>query len=135
MTYSASHRVSICTSCRHKGRSCKPGYALIKQLHAAVEAAGGAVGDDFEIAGTACMTGCDRPCVVAYHVSRSAAYMFGDVDPDDDIDDLIDFAREYAVLHDGWCGAPYCPGAAHKTTLTRVPAAIIAVQESAESVS
>ncbi|MEM9970165.1 MAG: DUF1636 domain-containing protein, partial [Pseudomonadota bacterium] len=56
---------------------------------------------EFEISGVVCMAACDRPCTVAYHGSRKATYLFGDVEPDADIDDLVTFARQYAYLHDG----------------------------------
>ncbi len=135
MTHTASHRITICTSCRHKERTCQPGYELIEKLRAAIDAAGDVIGEDFEIAGTACMAGCDRPCTVAYHGSRKASYLFGDIDPDDDIDDLVAFARQYAVLHDGWCSSVDRPGKLRRTTLARIPATIIAIENSKEPVS
>ncbi|MEL7219203.1 MAG: DUF1636 domain-containing protein [Pseudomonadota bacterium] len=123
-----SHRITVCTSCRHKHTDCKPGYALIERLRAAIEAAGDAVSEDFEISGVACMAGCSRPCAVAYHGTRKATYLFGDIDPDEDIEDLIAFARQYSVLHDGWCSSVDRPGKLRKTTLARVPAAVIALE-------
>ncbi|MEM1377171.1 MAG: DUF1636 domain-containing protein [Pseudomonadota bacterium] len=129
-----THRISVCTSCRHKNTECKPGYALIERLREAIEAAGDAVTEDFEISGVACMAGCSRPCTVAYHGTRKATYLFGDIDADEDIEDLLEFARQYAVLHDGWCSSLDRPGKLRKTTLARVPAAIIALESSDEAV-
>ncbi len=135
MNRTTTHRITVCTSCRHKGTTCQPGYALIKQLRAAMDAAGDAIGETFEISGTACMAGCDRPCTVAYHASRKASYLFGDIEPDEDIDALVDFARQYAVLHDGWCSSVDRPGKLRKTTLARIPATVIALEETSEPVS
>lgn len=126
-----NHRITVCTSCRHKGKTCRPGFELIEKLRLAISAAGGAVRDDFEISGVACMAGCDRPCTVAYHASRKATYLFGDVDPDVDIDDLVTFAQTYASLQDGWCASMDRPGKLRTTTLARVPAAMIAMETSA----
>ncbi|MEO0544954.1 MAG: DUF1636 domain-containing protein [Pseudomonadota bacterium] len=129
-----SHRITVCTSCRHNGSECRPGYALIERLRSAIEAAGDAVSEDFEISGVACMAGCSRPCTVAYHGTRKATYLFGDIDPNEDIDDLVSFARQYAVLHDGWCSSVDRPGKLRKSTLARVPAALIAIEQSDEVV-
>ncbi|MEL7133850.1 MAG: DUF1636 domain-containing protein, partial [Pseudomonadota bacterium] len=83
----------------------------------------------FEISGVACMAGCDHPCTVAYHGTKKATYLFGDIDPLTDIEDLIAFARQYAYLHDGWSSSVDRPGKLRKTTLARVPAAILAIEE------
>ncbi|MEP1520665.1 DUF1636 domain-containing protein [Ascidiaceihabitans sp.] len=126
-----THKITICTSCRHKGTECRPGYELIEKLRTAIQNAGDAIADDFEISGVACMAGCDRPCTVAYHGSRKATYLFGDIDPAVDVDDLVSFATQYAHLHDGWCSSLDRPGKLRTSTLARVPAAIIAVEANA----
>ncbi|GIT91234.1 hypothetical protein JANAI62_16890 [Jannaschia pagri] len=125
-----THRITICTSCRHKGNTCRPGYELISRLRAAIADAGDAIAEDFEVSGVACMAGCDRPCTVAYHGSRKATYLFGDIDPEVDIADLVAFARQYAVLGDGWCSSVDRPGKLRTATLARVPAAIMAIEDS-----
>lgn len=131
MNRTTQHRITVCTSCRHKGTDCRPGYELIEKLRKAIAAAGESVSEEFEISGVACMAGCDRPCTVAYHGTRKATYLFGDMTPEDDIDDLVAFAQQYAFLHDGWCSSLDRPGKLRKSTLARVPAAIIAIEDSA----
>ncbi|MEL6645644.1 MAG: hypothetical protein AAFQ79_17060 [Pseudomonadota bacterium] len=42
MNRTASHRITICTSRKHKGSGCQPGYELIAHLRKAIEAAGDA---------------------------------------------------------------------------------------------
>ncbi|WP_300013681.1 DUF1636 domain-containing protein [uncultured Roseobacter sp.] len=125
----------MCTSCRHKGTNCLPGYELIARLRAAISAAGDAIPETFEISGVACMAGCDRPCTVAFHSTRKATYLFGDMTPEDDITDLVAFAQQYAHLHDGWCSSLERPGKLRTSTLARVPAAIIALEDTVERVS
>lgn len=133
------HRITICTSCRHRdshgGTDCRPGFALIDKLRRAIAAAGDTVPEDFAIQGVACMAGCDRPCTVAYHGTRKATYLFGDIDPEVDIDDLVTFAHQYSYLHDGWCSSVDRPGKLRKSTLARVPAAIIALETREELAS
>ena len=104
---------------------CRPGFKLIAKLGDALRMAGPLVGDDFEVSGIACMAGCSRPCTVAYRASEKATYLFGDVDPDTDIDDLVAFARHYREMEDGWCSSAQRPGKLRQTTLARIPAALI----------
>ena len=124
------HRITICTTCRHKGTQCRPGYELIARLRCAIADAGDAVTDSFEVSGVACMAGCDRPCTVAYHGTRKATCLFGDIDLDTDIENLVAFARQYADLSDGWCSSVDRPVKLRRTTLARVPAAIVAIEKS-----
>ncbi|MEJ6392686.1 DUF1636 domain-containing protein [Gymnodinialimonas sp. 2305UL16-5] len=126
---STHHRITVCTSCKHKGTDCRPGYELIQRLRLAIDMAGDTINDTFEISGIACMAGCDRPCTIAYHGTRKATYLFGDIDPDEDIADLVTFARQYADLDDGWCSSVDRPGKLRKTTLARVPAAITVMED------
>ena len=125
------HTITVCTSCRHKGTDCRPGYELIEKLRKAIIAAGDTIAEDFAISGVACMAGCDRPCTVAYHGTQKATYLFGDITPEDDIDDLLEFAKQYALLNDGWCSSVDRPGKLRKSTLARIPAAMIALEDNA----
>ena len=120
-----THRLTVCTTCRYQGTWCRPGHDLIARLREAIDAAGDLLGADFEVAGTACMAGCERPCTVAYQASRKATYLFGDIDPDQDVEDLVAFAKQYAALEDGWSAASERPPGLSAKTLARVPAAIM----------
>ncbi|MFK7939407.1 MAG: DUF1636 family protein [Roseovarius sp.] len=130
-----THRITVCTSCRHTGTDDRPGYELIARLRAALAASGDDVCDGFDVSGVACMAGCDRPCTVAYHAPNKATYLFGDISPDTDIDDLVSFARYYAILDDGWCSSLHRPGKLRHTTLARVPAVISALDNSDQRAS
>lgn len=123
------HRITVCTSCSHKGSACRPGLELIARLRTALSDAGGIVGRDFEVSGVGCMAGCDRPCTVAYQATAKATYLFGDIAPDEDVDDLIAFARQYRDLEDGWCSSTTRPGKLRRATIARVPAALIVAEK------
>ena len=120
-----THKIFVCTSCRHRGETCRPGYELIRKLQHALKLALPVVGDDFEISGVACMAGCSRPCTVAFKANDKATYLFGDIDPGTDIDDLVAFAEQYRSLEDGWCQSGMRPGKLRHTALARIPAAMI----------
>lgn len=129
------HKIFVCTSCRHRGTECRPGFELIKTLQEALKAALPVSADDFEVSGIACMAGCSRPCTVAYRASEKATYLFGDIDPDTDIDDLVAFAQQYRSLEDGWCNSGDRPGKLRHTTLARIPAALIVTEAAKAAVS
>jgi predicted metal-binding protein len=120
---SAPHQILVCQTCRHKDRACLPGLELMDKLRAALATA--ALDADFEVSGTACMAGCDHPCTVAWRATAKATYLFGDIDPDQDIDDLVAFAHLYQRLEDGWCRAEDRPGKLAEHVLARIPAALI----------
>lgn len=121
-SYGAPHQVLVCTSCRPKGDPCGPGLALISRLRTAFLAAG--LAETYEVSGTACMASCDRPCTVAWQGRSKATWLFGDIDPDQDIDDLVSFTKLYQGLEDGFCRAAERPGKMARVALARIPAAL-----------
>ena len=119
-----NHRITVCTSCKFKGTNRRPGFELIEKLRVAVEAKVAGIPNDFQISGVACMAGCERPCAVAYQGTDKATYLFGDIDPETDVEALVAFAQQYAELLDGWCSSLDRPFKLRQSTLARVPAAI-----------
>ena len=130
---SAPHQILVCKACKHKGAACKPGFQLLTKLRAAISAAG--LGETFEVSGTACLAGCvpdhGEPCVVGYRATEKATWLFGDIDPDQPLDDLVAFAHTYAALDDGWLNGKDLPPGLCDTTLARIPAAMIVTREGA----
>lgn len=130
---SAPHQILVCKACKHKGQACKPGFQLLKELRAAIAMAD--LGETFEVSGTACLAGCvpdhGEPCVVGYRATGKATWLFGDIDPDQPLDELVEFARTYAALEDGWLNGRDLPQRLCDTTLARIPAAIIVTREGA----
>lgn len=122
------HQILICQDCRRKDKPCWPGLVLLENLRAAV-AKIKPLAQDFEISGTACMAGCDRPCTVAWRATSKATWLFGDIEPETDIDALVEFAHLYQRLEDGWCRASDRPGKLANSALARIPAAMIVTQE------
>jgi predicted metal-binding protein len=127
----APHKVLVCTDCRHKGGVCKPKYALLTRLRAALSAATPA--DDFEISGTSRLADCapdhGGPCIAGWWATRTATWFFGDIDPDQPLDDLIAVARTAADRTAGrMTGQDLGPGRSDPT-LARLPAAMIVTRE------
>ncbi|MFN4192509.1 MAG: DUF1636 family protein [Tabrizicola sp.] len=130
---SAPHQILVCKACKHQGQACKPGFDLLKKLRAAIQTAG--LGEAFEVSGTACLAGCvpahGQPCVVGWRATAKATWLFGDIDPTQSLDELVEFARLYAALEDGWMGGKDLPQRLCDSTLARIPAAIIVTREGA----
>ena len=128
---SAPHQILVCKACKHHGKTCVPGFQLIKRLREAIATAG--LADDFEVSGTACLAGCvpdhGGPCVVGWRATAKATWLFGDIDPSQPIDDLVAFSKLYASAVDGWLFAKDIPPRLSDTTLARIPAAMIVTRE------
>ena len=124
----STHKISVCISCRATGAPdddvSRPGRRLLDGLRSALT---WVEGQDFEVAAINCMAGCERPCTVAYTAQNKATYLFGDIDTDRDVDDLVAFAQQYAQLADGWCSSTTRPAGLANKTLARVPAAVLDV--------
>ena len=119
------HIITKCTSCRNQSQECRPGHDLIRRLRAALDVAVDVAGDGFEVEGFACLAACNRPCTVAYRATAKTVWLFGDVDPDADIDDLVAFAAQYAASEEGWFIAADRPGKLRRTAFARVPSLVI----------
>lgn len=120
-----SCRISICTSCKDKHTGTRAGFELIEKLRKGL-AKDPTLETTFQISGIACMAGCSRPCTVGFHGQGKASYLFGDMTPEQDVADILSFAKQYAVLHDGWCSSVDRPGKLRKSTLARIPATLFA---------
>lgn len=124
---SAPHQVQVCKACIHKGQDCKPGFDVLQRLRAAISAAG--LGDAFEVSGTVSLDVCapdhGRPCVIGWRATERATWLFGDIDPDQPLDDLVDYARTCAMdKGDGRNGQDIAPRRRGPTP-ARIPAAMI----------
>ncbi|KKX25081.1 DUF1636 domain-containing protein [Rhizobium sp. LC145] len=120
---SAPHQFLVCKSCKRTERHGRPGISMIANLRSAIAVAD--LSAQFEVTGTACMGGCDRPCSVALRAPEKASWLFFNLDPVDDIADIVRFARLYAELDDGWCRSVDRPGKLANNILARLPAMIL----------
>lgn len=110
------HVLFICTTCKSQPDGPCLGPDLINGLTAP------SLPDGFQVIGTACMSGCTRPCTAAFRAPGKATYMFGDIDPAMDRDALVEFAHLYAGSADGQTRLMERPKALRRKTLGRIPA-------------
>jgi len=115
------HQIIVCTTCREKGSDLRPGKDILAKLEVDLKNQPD-LEARYDVAGIECMAGCARSCTVAFRAEGKATYLFGDMTPEEDIDDLIAFARQYSELPDGWCISRDRPGKLRRTALARIPA-------------
>lgn len=101
--------------CDHCGGASKPG----EKLRSALLRLAGTEG--FRVEAVSCFASCDRPLAVAFTAPGKASYLFGEIDPDKDVDALLSFGRLYRSLADGWSKESDRPGGLHGKTLARIP--------------
>jgi predicted metal-binding protein len=113
----ANHQIIVCTLCKTADGLSRPGQELVDKLEAELHGH-----PSYEVRAVGCMAGCKRPCTVAFRAPGKAHYLFGDIDPDKDFTDLVEFARIYHDLADGWSKASQRPQGLYDKTLARIPA-------------
>ncbi|WP_246680489.1 DUF1636 family protein [Mesorhizobium sp. B2-4-13] len=112
----------MCTLCRERGTGVRSGEDLCAELRSRLSAHHEpGVAHGFAVEGVACMAGCARPLAVAFQALGKAAYLFGSIDAQADVADLVRFARLYASLADGWCNSGQRPPRLAGKTLARIP--------------
>ncbi|MFN8924351.1 MAG: DUF1636 family protein [Rhodospirillales bacterium] len=90
----------VCVTC---GRSDGEAETRGARLHAAASGAGAAAGDAgwLAVRPVECLSVCKRPTTVALAAPGKWTYVYGDIDPAEDLADLIEAARRYAGAPDG----------------------------------
>ncbi|QPC93768.1 DUF1636 domain-containing protein [Mesorhizobium sp. INR15] len=120
------HRIIVCALCRDPATGVRTGEGLCADLRSRFSAH-----DDLDMARgfaveeVACMAGCDRPLTVAFQAEGKAAYLFGSIDVGTDVDGLVEFAKLYHSLADGWSNSGQRPAGLAGKTLARIPASPI----------
>jgi predicted metal-binding protein len=114
----ACHHVFVCMTCRDAGADDLPGAALLQTLHQAFAHCD--LSNTFTVSGVRCMAGCTRSCTVGFAATGKAAWLFGDLRPED-CNDIVAFAGLYASLKDGWCSSTDRPGKLSRSALARIP--------------
>lgn len=105
------HQLLVCASCHGTERA----QFLVNQLAMALP--------DFDIGTVACMSGCTRPGTIAFCASGKASYLFGDIDPDAAVTDIVVFAHAYQAAPKGWITDAREFGALRTGAIARIPVA------------
>lgn len=108
----------VCLTCRHGAGpvgEMRPGAVL----HAALEAAGAPEG--VVIKGVECLSACDNGCNIALSAPGRWSYVYGHMDPDTHVADILAGAALYATAPDGIVPWRDRPQIFRKQSLARIP--------------
>jgi predicted metal-binding protein len=108
-----AYTIHVCDRCGGDGNEA--GAALMRRLASCVS------GDGVRLSSVRCMAGCERPLVVAFSAPDKASFLFGDIDPAQDVEALLSFGMLYASLDDGWCNEGSRPQGLRGKTIARIP--------------
>ncbi len=123
--------IHVCTTCRRARADLpdgydKPGAALAAALAARLEGSDTAI----SVEPVECLSVCKRPCTVALSGEGKWTYVYGDLDPQDAVETLISFARQYGASRDGVVPWRERPETIRKSVVARIPPLSIARQPS-----
>ena len=116
--------LSVCTRCRD-GREAayadrRGGARFADRLIDAIGERRGAL-PPFHLRGVACMSQCKRPCVIALTAPRRYTFVFGDLDPFNHADAVLDLLPLYAADPQGRMPRPHRPAPLQAGILGRIP--------------
>lgn len=114
----------VCTSCRQPGtarepRENRPGFVLYQKLSEAL--AGSHLNQRVQVRPASCLSICPRPCGIALSMSGSWTYLFGDQNPIESVDDVLECVSLYLESQDGFMTRDKRPESMRRSILGRVP--------------
>ncbi|WP_170571860.1 DUF1636 family protein [Ruegeria atlantica] len=104
------HFLLICSTCKGEDNADALCQALAAKLPSG-----------FALRKIACMAGCAHPTTVGFQASGKAQYLFGDIETEQDIKALVEFAGQFRLSEDGWTSATDRPPQLFEKTLSRLP--------------
>ena len=97
----------------------RPGQRLFEALGRAKAADG--IDGDVEIVGVECLSNCKRSCTIALAGEGRWTYVYGDMHPEESVNDILAGARLYAASEDGVVPWRERPTIFRKNVIARIP--------------
>ncbi|MEN9202677.1 MAG: DUF1636 domain-containing protein [Thermostichus sp. DG02_1_bins_55] len=115
---SLTHHLLICTTCGSRWvngqkEGTSQGEKLLEKLQSLT------LNPQLKIKPIACMSGCSHACVVGLAAKQKTTYVFGDLDPDKDVDRIVATAELYLTKADGIL--PWGERPLKKGVIARIP--------------
>ena len=114
----------VCTSCRAPGaprepRESRPGFLLYRELRAKLEES--PLGQHVDLRPAECLSLCPRPCGIALASPGAWSYLFGDQQPGESADDILQCVSLYIGTEDGFLPRERRPQRLRASVRGRVP--------------
>ncbi|WP_278921232.1 DUF1636 domain-containing protein [Pseudophaeobacter profundi] len=111
--------LTICTTCKREGvdpESTRPGTLLLSALSEAT------LPDGVTVRGVECLSACKRGCAMVLTGGDTRwSYIYGDLDPEAHVDDILAGAAAYAATTDGLVPWRERPQVFRKQSIARIP--------------
>ncbi|MGR3620935.1 DUF1636 family protein [Pseudophaeobacter sp.] len=111
--------LTICTTCRPEGtdpEATRPGSVLMAALSEAE------LPEGVTVRGVECLSACKRSCAMVLTGGDDRwSYVYGDLDPDQHVDDILAGAAAYAATTDGLVPWRQRPQVFRKQSIARIP--------------
>ena len=112
--------ITICTTCRAGQATDAEGPRPGERLHSALSARGLPAG--VRLRGTECLSACSRGCSMVVEGGDARwTYIYGDMDPDQHVDDILSGVAAYAETADGVVPWRDRPVIFRKQSIARIP--------------
>jgi predicted metal-binding protein len=116
------HTVFICSTCRKDDEATPKGDVLAAAVKDLLAKSDDPDLQSFEVETFECMSACANPNAISFRASGKAAYLFSGVDPENDQQDILAFARMYLAAKDGWIEDARPCGRLRFCLMGRIPA-------------
>ena len=121
---SVSCTLYVCTSCRGSGvprypKENRPGFVLFQQLKDAVSNSD--LQNRVEVTPAECLSICPRPCGLAISTPGYWSYLFGDQNPGQSVEDILECLSLYLQSKDGFMARKDRPKSLRASILGRIP--------------
>ncbi|MDK3018406.1 DUF1636 domain-containing protein [Pseudodonghicola flavimaris] len=112
--------ITVCTTCRRgqpdAADSPRPGTRMLQALQAAD------LPDGVDLRPVACLSACSRGCALALSGGAERwTYIYGDLDPDADVADILQGVTAYSATDDGLVPWRDRPVIFRKQSIARLP--------------
>jgi len=105
----------VCITCRREGDLSEPRPGA--RLYAALKEQAG----ETDVQPVECLSNCTRSCTAAVAAPGKWTYVVGHLDPEQNVDDVLQFARLHGASADGLTVWRERPVHVRKNTIARVP--------------
>ncbi len=114
----------VCTSCRPTGtprepRENRPGFKLYEALRARLNQS--PMRDRIDVKPAECLSLCPRPCGIAISSPGAWSYLFGEQNPEDSAEEILECLSLYLGTKDGLMPREQRPKSLRSSVLGRVP--------------
>ncbi len=114
--------IHVCMTCQHEQASAdeeRPGAQFHRQLEQALNE--GAYDVPVRLHAAGCFAVCKRPCTIAVTAPNKWTYIIGDLSAENDIEDVLEYARVYAASEHGTMPLKDRPAIIRRGTIARLP--------------